>query len=104
LEDVKSFLSYPAIMLKRYAASSTVLTIGPGESKDEPIASTPYLDTLEYVGLRPTIPHHDAGSLMEPAVSVPTEAVHISAATAAAEPPLDPPGRVSVSQGFLVGP
>ena len=31
-------------------------------------------------------------------------AIAISAATAAADPPLEPPGTRSVSQGFLVGP
>jgi hypothetical protein len=80
------------------------LVRGPGLSREEPIARTPYLETLPYVGFSPTIPHHDAGRRIEPAVSVPMDAVDRSAAKAAAEPPLEPPGSLFVSQGFLDGP
>jgi hypothetical protein len=41
---------------------------------------------------------------MEPPVSVPSEAIHSSAATEAADPPLEPPHIYSVFQGFLGGP
>ncbi len=85
------------MILNTYAASSTLFTIGPGQSRDEPIANTPYLDTLPYVGFKPTTPHHDAGRRIEPAVSVPREPAHKSAATAAAEPPDEPPGNFSKS-------
>ena len=43
-----------------------------------------------------------AGCLIDPPVSEPRDAIHSSAATAAADPPLDPPGILSRSQGFLV--
>src|SRR3954453_690920 len=43
------------------------------------------------VGLRPNTPHIDDGAGVEPADSVPVAAVTRPAATAAAEPPLDPP-------------
>jgi len=80
------------------------LVIGPGLSREEPIAKTPYLDTLPYVGLRPTTPHHEAGKRIEPAVSVPSDVVHKSAAKDAEEPPLDPPGSLDTSHGFLEAP
>ena len=50
------------------------------------------------------IPHKLAGCLMEPPVSVPVEKGVNFAATAAAEPPDDPPGTFDKSQGFLTGP
>src|SRR2546421_407084 len=43
-------------------------------------------------GLRPTSPHQAAGMRTEPAPSDPTAAGTSPAATAAAEPPLEPPG------------
>ena len=56
------------------------------------MATTPALLTLPYVGFNPTTPDHEDGCRMEPAVSDPIAAIHISAATAAALPPEDPPG------------
>jgi hypothetical protein len=44
------------------------------------------------VGLIPTTPHNEEGLMMEPSVSVPIETEQRLAATAAAEPALDPPG------------
>src|SRR6202022_731676 len=61
-------------------------------------------ETRPYVGFSPTQPHSAAGCLIEPPVSDPRAAKASSAATAAAEPPLDPPGVHVVSQGFLLGP
>jgi hypothetical protein len=43
------------------------------------------------VGLKPTTPHSDAGTLMEPTVSPPRAAGTTRAATDAAEPLDDPP-------------
>ena len=42
--------------------------------------------------------------MTEPPVSVPSAQGASPPATAAAEPPEDPPGTRSVSQGFLLGP
>jgi hypothetical protein len=53
--------------------------------------------------LRPTTPHSAAGWRIEPPVSDPSASGTVAAATAAAEPPLDPPGTVPRSHGFLVG-
>src|SRR5580704_5216416 len=57
-----------------------------------------------YVGFNPTQPHNAAGWRMDPPVSVPSEAMHSSAATAAAEPPDEPPGIRVMSHGLCVGP
>src|SRR5215469_4032543 len=60
--------------------------------------------TLLYVGLIPTTPQKAAGSRIEPPVSVPRLPRHSSAATAAADPPDDPPATRSKSYGLRVGP
>ena len=52
----------------------------------------------------PTIPHSAAGWRMEPPVSVPIAIGAWYAATAAAEPPLLPPGTRSRAHGLAVGP
>src|SRR6202012_1442308 len=57
-----------------------------------------------YVGFMPTQPHNAAGWRIEPPVSVPRLAIHSSAATAAAEPPEEPPGIRVISQGLQVMP
>ena len=50
------------------------------------------------------MPHNEAGWRIEPPVSVPMAQGARPAATAAAEPPDEPPGTRSVSQGFCTGP
>src|SRR3954470_10526066 len=50
----------------------------------------------------PTTPHNPAGCRIDPPVSVPIASGAIPAATAAAEPPLDPPGERSTSHGLRV--
>ena len=44
------------------------------------------------VGFKPTCPHTAAGIRIEPPVSLPNAPAQQPATTAAAEPPLDPPG------------
>ena len=56
------------------------------------------------VGLRPAMPQNDAGMRIEPPVSEPSENAHNPAARADADPPLDPPGMRSGSQGLRTGP
>jgi hypothetical protein len=56
------------------------------------------------VGLSPTRPQHDAGIRIEPPPSFPCAIATIPDATAAAEPPLDPPGVRVLSHGFRVAP
>src|SRR5258708_35516053 len=64
---------------------------------------TPKVLTRPYVGLSPVMPQHADGMRIEPPVSLPMEPRHIPAATAAAEPPLEPPGMWVGSQGLRVG-
>src|ERR671913_1257950 len=52
----------------------------------------------------PTTPHSDAGWRIEPPVSLPRLTLAKPAATAAALPPLDPPGTRVGSWGLRVGP
>ena len=86
------------------AASRTSRANGPIWSSDDANAIRPYRETRPYVGLRPTTPQNAAGSRMLPPVSLPSASVASPAATAAAEPPLLPPGTRSRSHGLRVGP
>src|SRR4051812_14290530 len=50
------------------------------------------------------MPEKAAGCRIEPPVSVPVATGAMRAATAAAEPPEDPPGTALLRHGFLTGP
>jgi len=52
----------------------------------------PQREQRPYVGFIPTMPQSAAGCRIEPPVSVPEAPRHRPAATAAAEPPDEPPG------------
>ena len=56
------------------------------------------------VGFSPTRPVHDAGIRIDPPPSLPWASGTMPPATAAAAPPLEPPGVRSVSHGFRAGP
>src|SRR6516165_8326338 len=56
------------------------------------------------LGLSPTSPHIDDGMRIEPPMSLPCATATIPAATAAADPPLEPPGERLRSHGLRVGP
>src|SRR4051812_205550 len=56
------------------------------------------------LGLRPTSPHMLAGMRIDPPPSLACAAGTMPAATAAAEPPLDPPGLCARFHGLRVGP
>ena len=56
------------------------------------------------MGLTPTVPVTAAGWRIEPPVSVPMPSGASNAATAAADPPPEPPGIRCRSQGLWVGP
>src|ERR1019366_8257955 len=69
----------------------------------------PQREQRPYVGLIPRVPVNAAGWRIEPPVSVPVAPRHNCAATAAAEPPLDPPGTSGVFEplrryGEVTGP
>src|ERR1700733_4150302 len=102
--EVESFSSCPAITDSTRAASATLVANGPILSSDEAKATSPYRETRPQVGISPGTPQNDAGWRIEPPVSVPSAATASPAATAAAEPPLEPPGTRSGSAGFRTGP
>jgi hypothetical protein len=60
--------------------------------------------TRPRLGLRPTVPHHDDGMRIDPAMSDPCAIGTMPVATAAAAPPLDPATERVRSQGLRVGP
>src|SRR5512142_2912054 len=84
--------SAPASAPSRMAASVTVRHIGPAVSCECAMGTIPARLTSPSVGLIPTIPQHEAGDTIDPSVSVPTAAAHRLAATATADPELDPDG------------
>lgn len=67
---------------------------------DGDISTLPRLETNPKVGFSPVIPQKAAGLRIEPLASVPRAAVARPAATATAEPLLEPPGTRSWSHGF----
>src|SRR5215469_7222687 len=64
----------------------------------------PYRDTRPYVGLNPMRLQNAPGSRIDPPVSLPSATAASNAATAAAEPPLEPPGTRVRSYGLRVTP
>jgi hypothetical protein len=86
---------------KSSLASATVRAIGPRDCMT--VTSTSSLGIRSGVGRRPTTPQHEAGMRIDPPVSPPSAIEHMPAATAAALPPLDPPGVVPSRHGFCVG-
>src|SRR5438132_12384118 len=77
------------------AVSATVRVMGPVCAR-LPNGLTGHVGTLPNVGFRPTQPQKPAGIRMEPPPSVPTARVAIPRTTAAALPPLDPPGGAAL--------
>src|SRR5947209_3509486 len=65
---------------------------------------TPYRGTRPYVGFIPTMPESAPGWRIDPPVSVPRANTAWPAATAAADPPDDPPGTRDGSHGLRTGP
>jgi hypothetical protein len=86
----------------RIAQSSTLRARGPAWSRLEAKAIIPNREQTPYVGLMPVMPQKLAGWRIEPPVSVPVAAGSRRAATAAAEPPDEPPGTRVSSQGLRV--
>src|SRR6185436_12412409 len=86
------------------AASATVEVNGPIWSRLLAKAMSPYRETAPYVGFTPTTPHSAAGWRIDPPVSEPSPSGAYPAATAAADPPLEPPGTRVTSCGLRVAP
>ena len=76
----------------------------PTWSKVGQAPSSPVVSTRPNVGLRPTHPHIAAGMRTLPPVSLPVAATTRRAATAAADPPLEPPAIRARSRGLCVVP
>src|SRR5215469_3425702 len=102
--DVASRGSRPAMTCSASAASSTVRPHTPIWSSDDANATNPNRLTRPYVGFTPTTPQNAAGWRTEPPVSEPSAIGTTPAATAAAEPPEEPPGTRVQSMGFSAGP
>ena len=62
---------------------------------------TPLLLIESKVGLKPKIPQREEGTLIDPPVSVPNANGTNPAATATADPPLEPPEILSKEYGFF---
>src|SRR5690606_25668572 len=97
--------SYPVMTSSRAAASATVRVIGPREPArlGQP-PNAPARLTSPREGRMPTVAHHPEGRRMEASPSCPTATAHRLAASAAADPPDDPPGVRSRSYGLRVDP
>src|SRR5204863_3680746 len=102
--EVESIASWPPMISCSSAASSTLRATGPGVSSDDENATSPYREVPPYVGLDPTVPVTAPGWRIEPPVSVPMAIGDSYAATAAADPPPEPPGIRPRSHGLWVGP
>src|SRR6266516_3961699 len=85
------------------AVSSTVRVSTPFVTRKLSPRSGPH-DARPRVSFRPTRPQHAAGMRVEPPPSLPWAIGTMPAATAAAEPPLEPPGVRPRSHGLRVGP
>src|SRR6478609_10691207 len=96
-ELVESSLSNPAMVSSPSAASSTVRPRTPIWSSEDAKATSPYRLTLPYVGFTPTTPQNAAGCLTDPPVSEPRAMGVMPAATAAADPPDEPPATQRTS-------
>ena len=88
---------------RRAAASATVRPMGPFVASPLKLSPIGACDTRPRDGLIPTKPQQAAGPRIEPPPSEPWAIAHNPAATAAAAPPLEPPGVYSKFQGFLAG-
>src|ERR1700674_4431029 len=86
------------------AHSATVLVRMPIWSRLEAKATRPDRLTRPYVGFSPTTPQNAAGCRTDPPVSDPSAAGTMRAATAAADPPDEPPATRVASHGLRVGP
>src|SRR5690349_13806716 len=89
---------------RRTAESRTVRAMGPAVSWLWAIGMMPAPLTSPSVGLMPTMPLTEAGAVTEPSVSVPTAIAQKFAATAAADPELDPQALRSSAYGLCVRP
>src|SRR5215467_1591646 len=85
----------PAVQSSIRAESRTLrLTTCPADSPPHPSPASGAIDTRPRDGLSPNSPHCAAGIRIEPPPSVACATGRMPAATAAAEPPEEPPWRI----------
>ena len=92
--------STPASAANSGSQSRTVRAIGPAWSNVGESGTIPRIETSPRVGLIVDVPHSAEGMRSEPAVSVPVAAATWRDASAAAEPPLEPPAERSSAHGL----
>src|SRR5581483_7289019 len=83
--------SKPCAISRIACASETWFAKIETQSSDRQAGTTPRVLTRPFVGFNPTRLLNAAGTRPEPAVSVPNEKAQSPAATATAEPELEPP-------------
>src|SRR5437588_8843771 len=93
----------PAIVSMYRAASRTDRHIGPGTDVS-PLSNAAWFPTRPKLTLKPNRPEYDDGMRIEPPPSLPVQIGIIPDATAAADPPDDPPGVRSGFHGLRVVP
>ena len=93
----------PLISSSSRATSATECPIGPSVDRSIQDGSGERA-TMPLEGLSPTSPQNAAGMRADPPPSVAVAIGTMPADSAAAEPPLDPPGDHRGSQGLRVGP
>src|SRR5258706_10361971 len=86
-----SIASNPSAVRRTSAASPTLFAKMETQSRLRHAGTTPFVLIRPRVGLRPTMLLYAAGTRPDPAVSVPSENDTSPAATATAEPELEPP-------------
>ena len=96
--------SYPAIASKVLATNSTDLPIGPADILGARNRNYSRPAHKADCGLNPTIPLMDDGQDIDPLVSVPIATSTIPAATATAEPELEPHGLNELFKKCVVCP
>src|SRR5256885_16445341 len=94
----------PVSALQPIRASATEPASGPTVSSDQDSGNTPAVSTRPKDGRNPTTPPSAAGIPTDPPGSVPRASGTRPAATAAAEPALDPPAMRRGSRGVAAGP
>src|SRR5690349_18561113 len=95
-----SALSGPAMAASAVQASSVVSANTETQSSVRQAGTTPAVETRPRLGFKPTMLFSPAGTRPEPAVSVPSASGTMPAATATAEPELEPPGITAGSNGL----
>ncbi len=96
--------SGPSVTRKKSAASSTVRASGPKWEMVSKTVLTMSIGIRPSEGFKPTIPQKAAGMRTEPPISVPSAKGTQPLATAAPEPPEEPPAHLLGSQGLTVSP